>query len=159
MGAELHAAYAVMERGVRAKVRAPLFLRLIGIKTIPITLKKLYAGTLFRVSAIYLSTGITEEDLKETSTEHALELMHKHGDAIYQAVACALINSKLLGRLFTTPLARYLKENLTWKETLILLEICLVYNGVSDFMNTTRLVRALKITDPNLGQKESKKGS
>jgi hypothetical protein len=159
MSAELHAAYAVMERGVRAKVRAPLFLRLIGIKSIPITLRKLYAGTLFRVSAIYLSTGITAEDLKETSTEHALELMHKHGDAIYQAVACALINSKLLGRLFTKWLARYLKENLTLRETLLLLEICLVYNGVADFMNTTRLVRALKITDPNLGQKENTKGS
>ena len=159
MNPELHAAYAVMERGVRAKVRAPLFLRLIGIKTLPITLRKLYAGTLFRVSAIYLSTGISTEDLKETSTEHALELMQKHGDAIYQAVACALINSKLLGRLFTKPLASYLKENLTMRETQVLLELCLLYNGVSDFMNTTRLVRALKITDPNLGQSESKKGS
>jgi len=159
MNTELHAAYAVMERGVRAKVRAPLFLRLIGIKKIPITLRKLYAGTLFRVSAIYLSTGITAEDLKETTTEHALELMHKHGDAIYRAVACALINRKLLGWLFTKWLAGYLKENLSLKETLTLLEICLIYNGVSDFMSTTRLVRALKITEPNLGQKKSEKGS
>lgn len=159
MSTELHAAYAVMERGVRAKVRAPLFLRLIGIKVIPITLKKLYAGTLFRVSAFYLSTGLTTEDLKETTTEHALELMHKHGDAIYRAVACALINSKTLGWLFTKWLGRYLKENLTMRETLVLLELCLMYNGVADFMSTTRLVKALKITEPNLGQKQSEKGS
>mgnify|MGYP003667690473 CR=1 FL=1 len=159
MNTELHAAYAIMERGVRATVRAPLFLRCIGIKKIPIILRKLYAGTLFRVSALYLSTGITEEDLKEISQEKALELMNKHENAIYMAVACALINSKFLGRLFTKLLAGYLKENLTIQETMALLEICLVYNGVSDFMTTTRYVRALKITDPNLGQKEKTKGS
>lgn len=159
MSKELHAAYAVLERGVRANVRAPLFLRLIGIKKIRFTLKQLYGGTLFRVSAIYLSTGITEEDLKETTTERALELLHKHGDAIYQAVACAIINNKTLGRLFTKPLARYLKENLSLNETMMLLNICLIYNGVSDFMSITRLVRGLKITDPNLGQKTKTKGS
>jgi hypothetical protein len=159
MNTELHAAYAVLERGVRAKVRAPLFLRMLGIKTIPITLTKLYAGTLFRVSALYLSTGITEDDLKETDTEKALELMSKHGKAIYLAVACALINSKTLGRIFAKPLAGYLRESLTVRETMTLLEICLIYNGVSDFMTTTRYLRALKITDPNLGQKEKKKGS
>lgn len=157
MDTELHAANSILERGIRAKVRAPFLLRVFGIKTIPVTLHKLYAGTLMRVSAHYLATGITDEDLKEISTEKAIELMARHGRIIYRAVACALLNSRsrdwLLGRL----IAWYIRENMTVRDALLLLEVSLLYNGTSDFMTTTRYIRMMKLTDPtNLGHEKEK---
>lgn len=155
---ELHAAYSILERGVRAKVRAPLFLRLFRIKTISLTLKMLFAGTLLRVSALYLSTGIKDAQLKEMTLEESLEVLAKHGKAISRCVATAVINSQYLDWLIGRWLAGYLLRNMPWRELRTLLEYTLLYGGISDFMPTTRLVRSIKITDPqNQGQK--KKGS
>lgn len=154
---ELHAAQSILERGVRARVRAPLFLRLIGIKHLNLTLRRLYAGTLFHVSELYLMTGITEEELKEVTAEKATELMSKHGKTIAKAVACALLNGRWRIRLFSGMLGRYLMDHMAMRELVVLLEICLIHNGTSDFMNCTRYLRAMKITDPSLGQK--RKGS
>ncbi|MCH7400126.1 hypothetical protein MM236_19175 [Belliella sp. DSM 107340] len=157
---ELNAAYNILERGVRAKVRAPFFLRLFGKKTVSISIKKLYAGTLLESSACYLKTGIKEEQLKEVETEAALELMAKHGKEMTKAIAIAALNSKWKIRLFSGLLGRYLLWNMHWREIFALLEFILVYNGTSDFMHTTRLLRAMLITAPsNQGQKAKKKGS
>ncbi|MDO9554526.1 hypothetical protein [Rhodonellum sp.] len=159
MNTELHAANAILERGVRAKVRAPFFCRWIGIKNINLTLKKLYAGTLFRISAYYVQTGITEEQLKEVTAHEAILLMATHGVTISKAVACGIINSQFRGWMFTRLLAWYIRENMPNSKILMLYEICLLHNGTSDFMTITRYVRMLKITDPTgLGQK-AKKGS
>ncbi|PSL06539.1 hypothetical protein CLV48_102356 [Cecembia rubra] len=156
---ELNAAVSILERGIRAKVRAPFFLRILGRKHISIRIRKLYAGTLLECSAAYLATGIKEEELKEVDTERALELMQLHGIKIAEAVAIAALNSKWKIRMFSKMMASFLVWNMHWRELFALLEFILVYNGTSDFMNTTRLLRAAKITDPsNLGQNK-KKGS
>ena len=158
MQTELHAAYSILERGARSKVRAPLFLRLFRIKTISLTIRMLYAGTLIRASRRYLATGIKDEQLKEMTLEESLEVQAKHGNAIARCVATAVINSRYLDWILGRWLGGYLLDNLPWREIRALLEYTLVYGGISDFMPTTRLVRAVKITDPqNQGQK--KKGS
>lgn len=155
---EIHAAYSILERGIRAKVRAPLFLRLIGIKFLPLLIRRLYAGTLLKIVPHYLKTGITQEQLKEITLEEGLSLMDKHGKAISRCVAIAVVNRRYdlgLSRL----LAWYMLGYMDWREILKLLETVLIYGGIGDFMSTTRLIRGLKITDPaqKLGQK--KKGS
>lgn len=153
---EARAAKGILERGIRTKVRAPFFLRLLRIKTIPLTLRMLYGGTLFRVSEYYLSTGITSDELKEVSAERALELQAKHGKTIYRAVACALLNGRRRDWLFGKLLANHLLENMPIREALLLLEICLIHNGTADFMSITRYVRNLMITEPtNQGQKKA----
>jgi len=118
----------------------------------------LYAGTLIRASRRYLATGIKDEQLKEMTLEESLEVQAKHGNAIARCVATAVINSRYLDWILGRWLGGYLLDNLPWREIRALLEYTLVYGGISDFMPTTRLVRAVKITDPqNQGQK--KKGS
>lgn len=155
---EIRAAQGILERGIRAKVRAPFFLRLFRIKTINITLHRLYAGTLFQVSEYYLSTGITDEQLKELKTEDALGLMKKHGDAIFRCIACALLNNRLLIRWLTKPLASYLRANMHMQDALAMLEVVLLYNGTADFISITRYVRSLMITEPT-NQGHEKAGS
>lgn len=159
---ELRAAQSILERGIWAEVKAPLFLRLFGKKTLKLKVRKLYAGTLLHVAECYLSTGIKEEQLKEIESEAALELMAKHGRAICKAVAMAILNDKWKIRWLSGWLAGYLLRHLDWMRILKMLEFALVYNGTVDFMSTTRLVRAMKITDPaNQGQtkKATKRGS
>ena len=147
------AAETILQRGVKVKIAAPFFLRWIGKKTIGIRLTSPFEGTMYRVSAYYLSTGISDEKLNDLTTEEALALMAVHGKAITKAVACAILNGYWSGKLFTNFLAWYLRWHCKPQELFALTTAVLIYGGAQDFMNTTRLVRQMKMTSPNLGQK------
>ena len=150
------AAETILQRGVKVKIAAPFFLRWIGKKTITLKLTSPFEGTMYRVSAYYLSTGIKDDVLEDLSTEEALALMSVHGKAISKAVACAVLNGFWSGKLFTRILAWYLRWHCKPNELFSLISFLLVYGGASDFMNTTRSVRQMKATTPNLGQKKTK---
>lgn len=147
------AAENILQRGVKIKIGAPFFLRWFGKKTITARLTSPYLGTMHRVSAYYLSTGIKEEQLEELSTEEAIALMSIHGKTIAKAVACALLNSYWKGKFFTRLVGWYLRWHCKPRELFALTQAILVYGGAEDFMSTTRSVRAMKITSPKMGQK------
>lgn len=146
------AAENILQRGIKIKIAAPFFLRWFGKKTITAKLYSPYEGTLMRVSAYYLSTGLKDHQLDNITVENSLLLLSIHGKAISKAVACALLNGYWSGLLFTKPLAWYLRWNLKAQELFTLTYALLIYGGTSDFMSTTRLVRSMKTTSPNLGQ-------
>jgi hypothetical protein len=146
------AADTILERGVSVKVTAPFFLRWFGKKTIKLTITSPYEGTMYRVSAYYLSTGLKDHQLEDISVEESLALMAVHGKSITKAVACAVLNGYWSGKLFTNPLAWYLRWHCKPRELFALTTALLLYGGTADFMNTTRSVRMMKITQPNLGQ-------
>ncbi|NJB36390.1 hypothetical protein [Croceivirga sp. JEA036] len=148
---EMLAAQTILQRGVKFKIAAPFFIRWLK-KSVTITVTAPYYGTLLRISAYYLSTGLKDEKLDQLSVEESLQIMAVHGTTIAKAVACAMLNGNWSGRLFTKPLAWYLKWHCKPAELLALTSALLVYGGSADFMSTTRLVRSLKVTTPNLGQ-------
>ncbi len=143
----------LLHRGARMKMRAPFFLRWIGKKTLSLTVRSPYEGTMHRVAAYYLKTGLKEEQLEDISHEEALSLWVAHGKTICKAIACAWLNGYWSGMLLTKPLAWYIKWHCKPKELFGLVTIILLYGGTADFMSTTRSVRMMKMTSPNLGQK------
>ncbi len=147
------AAETILQRGVKVKVAAPFFLRWIGKKTINLTLTSPFEGTMYRVSAYYLSMGIADEKLEDITTEEALVLMSVHGKTISKAVACAILNGYWSGKLFTRFLGWYLRWHCKPRELFALITAVIIYGGTQDFMNTTRSVREMKATSPNLGQR------
>ncbi|MAO42161.1 hypothetical protein [Leeuwenhoekiella sp.] len=146
------AAQTILHRGVKVKVAAPFFLRWFGKRTIALKLTSPYEGTMYRVAAYYLSTGLKDHKLENTSTEEALALMSLHGKSISKAVACAILNGYWSGKLFTRLLAWYLRWHCKPRELFALTTALLIYGGTADFMSTTRSVRKMKLTTPNLGQ-------
>jgi hypothetical protein len=155
---ERHTADLILKRGVRLELRAPLFLRLLGKKTLKLTVTSPFEGTLQRVSRYYLSTGIKSEELDNISHEQALGLMLVHGPQITKAVACAWLNGWISGWLFTRPLAWYMRWHARPEDILVIATMILLYGGVSDFMNTTRSVRMMKTTSPRI-EGQARKGS
>ena len=146
------AAETILQRGVKVKIAAPFFLRWIGKKTVTLRLTSPFEGTMYRVSAYYLSTGIKDHQLEDISTEEALALMSVHGKTISKAVACAILNGYWSGKLFTRFLGWYLRWHCKPRELFALVTAVLIYGGTQDFMSTTRSVRQMKATTPNLGQ-------
>jgi len=145
------AAETILNRGVKVKIAAPRFMRWLK-KTITIRLRSPYEGTMYRVAAYYLSTGIKEQDLTNITVEESLALMAVHGKAITKAVACAILNGYWSGLLFTKPFAWYLRWHCKPQELFALTTAILIYGGTQDFTNTTRSVRLMKLTTPRTGQ-------
>lgn len=143
----------LLHRGARMKMRAPFFFRWFGVKTISLTIRSPYEGTMHRVASYYLSTGIKSEQLNDITHEDALALWAAHGKTICKAVACAWLNGYWAGKLFTYPLALYILWHCTPKELFGMTALILLYGGTADFMNITRSVRMMKMTTPKLGQK------
>lgn len=152
-GAEKLATDLILKRGARLKMRSPFFLRWFGKKYIHLTISSPYEGTLMRVARYYLSTGLSLEEINNTTVEEALSIMSVHGKAIELAVATAWLNGYWSGKLFTRPLAWYIRWHCTAQEVMTVAGLILLYGGVKDFMITTRSVHYLKVTEPNLGQK------
>lgn len=149
---ELHAAETLLQRGVKVRARAPLLLRLLGKRTIVLTLRQPTGGALLRMGQWYLRCGIPQEQLEQMSVENALLFGLRYSNNIYNALACLLLVDKRITWLLMRPLANYLRESLTAKDALGLLSMSILYGGINDFMNTTRLVKSRMITSPNLGQ-------
>lgn len=153
MATELRAAETILQRGVKVKARAPLLLRMIGIKRLTLTLRNPTSGTLMRVASYYLRTGLTAQKLNEVTAEEAMAIMVVHGKGLRRAVATAFLNGWLSGSLFVRPMAWYLKWHFTEEAICTMMDMLISYGGLKDFMTTTRYVRGMKITAPNLGQK------
>lgn len=149
---EKRTADVLLQKGVKIKVRSPWFMRLFT-KTITLTVSSLFEGTIHRVARYYLATGITQEQLDNITIEQAFMLMKHHGRNFNKAVACAVLNGYVKGWLFVRPLAWYLRWHSKPNEILALLNYILLYSGIEDFMNTTKLVRKMKLTQPKTGQK------
>ncbi len=151
---EKAAAETILQRGVNFRIAAPWYIKWFK-KTVPITLRSPYQGTLMRASAYYLSTGLKDHQLEDITVEQSLALMSVHGKALSMAVATSVLNGYWKGKIFTKMLARYLRWNLTAQQMAALVSTILIYGGTSDFMDTTRSVRMMKMTTPKLGQKEN----
>ena len=149
---EQYAADTILQKGVKVKIPAPFFIRWFR-KTITLMLTSPFEGTMHRVAHYYLSTGITMDIIEGLTTEKALALQVKHSKTISKAVAVAILNNYWTGKLFTKPLAWYLRWHLTAKELYVLTTTLLVFGGVQDFINTTKSVRKMKLTTPRVGPK------
>lgn len=156
---ESHAADLLLRRGVRLQMRAPFFMRWLGKKTVSLTVRSPYEGTLARVAKYYLSTGITLAQLDDITHEQALVMMLQHGKAITKAVAVGWLNGWISGLLFVRPLSWYMRWHCKPQEVLTIAMILLLYGGVSDFMSTTRSVRMMKVTTPKAEMGQMMKGS
>jgi hypothetical protein len=159
MNAELRTTELMLERGVRVPIRSPFFMRWLGKKQIYLTVTSPLEGALMAAAEQYLRTGLTLEELEDCTAEQALSILRTHGKAIERAVACVWLNGYWSIKLFARLLAWYLRWHCEPRHLLYVIQVVLIYGGVQDFMTTTRSVRLLKVTEPNLGQSKKTKGS
>ena len=150
---EQFAADTILQRGVKVNIPAPLLFRIVGKKTIGVTVTSPFEGTMHRVASYYLSTGLTTDQLEGITIEQALELHIKHGKAISKAIAVAILNGYITGYLFTKILAKYLRWHCKPAELYSLTTLLIIHGGIQDFINTTKSVRTMTtITQPRKGQ-------
>lgn len=150
---ESFAAETLLEKGVRVPIPAPFFFRWFGKKQITVRLYQPCFGTLLRISRYYLTTGVTEDQLKEINQEGAMMLCRDHGKTFSKIVATAMLNGFISGTIFTRPLAWVLLWSLKPELICGLIRLLVIFGGTAPFMSIIRSVNQMKITAPNLSQK------
>lgn len=149
---EHKAANILLKRGVKVPVTAPLFFRLLGKKTLNLTVSAPTTHTLIIIAEKFLSLRI--QGTEDLSLPNSFELLKLHGKTMTEIVAACILNDhkKMWRHRF---LADFLAKRLTAEELSYLFHLIIVYGGVEDFINTIRLTEAMRITKPmNLSPEE-----
>lgn len=141
---EQHAAEILLDRGVAWEVPAPGICRIIGVRKIKISLKALKLGTLLEVSRRYAALNIKTEDLEKDPWK----LINKNLIQVCRIVAVCVLNSRLKIKLFTRPLAHFIRWRFTGNMLLEVMIFVANFSGLLSFTSTIGLIRDLRITAP-----------
>jgi hypothetical protein len=147
---EILAAETLLENGVSLGIDSPLFFRVLGVKRLKIYQPSL--GNRIRISKLYLEMGITDEMLVETTQVDAEDLLQKNALRCCRIIALCMFRGRYLPILLNSIIANWLIHRMDSKQVMTLIQVIVSLSGTVDFMNTTRYIRALKITSPKLGQ-------
>lgn len=136
----------LLERGVRFKIPAPFFLRLVGKKKVGVTIRPIKFGTLLAMSRLSAELNADIDTISDGSINQAMEMVQKHGATLTEWVATAILNRKGLIKRFSKPLGRYLGWKLTPAKLSELFMLVVLLCGIQDFTNTIRYLNTLNLT-------------
>lgn len=149
MNIEQQAAARLLDKGIKVRATAPLFLRLFGKKQVAFVVRQPFLGTLYRISAIFLEMGISDERLGEIGGENIHLLITQHGRALAKIAALAILNGKWRGRVFGRLFGNWLFWKLNSVQLLTICQVLAAITGTEAFTNTIGLVRTMKMTEPS----------
>lgn len=144
---ETKAVEALLNNGVKFEIDAR---GLAGIfrKKHTFLLKQAYLGTLLLLSKYYLKVGFDEQKLTDDPLGASRLEITKSAKTLAKIAAIGMLNSKWKIRLFARPLAKWLLWRLTPQKLYELSMTIVVLNNTGDFMNSIRLMSALRVTAP-----------
>lgn len=142
------AAERIIESGVRVPIPAPLFLRLLGKKTIGLLIRQPYLGTLTHISQLTLKAGFDFSNIDKGEMEAVHKLIIEHTGTMCRIVSVTVLNSRLKIKLFGRWMAGWLKWKLKSRKLAEIIMTIILLSGVQDFTNSIRLIRSLKVTAP-----------
>ena len=146
---ELKACKLMLDMGVAVPVRPLKYLYRKG-KSCRVVMRTPYAGTILRIDRLYLSLGVTYEELKEYSYEQNAGFMQKHGKTVSRMVAYTLVRGWLAGWLLNRPVAWWLRwrvHPMMMQEAMFQMLSMLDKEG---FRDTIRLAQKMNLMKPNL---------
>jgi hypothetical protein len=147
MNIEQTAAETLLNKGIKVPVTAPLLLRVFGKDQLRLTITQPFLGTLYRISAVYLSTGLTGADIDALNEANAHHLFTDHGRQLARIAALGWLNGYWRGRLLSGMVARWLYWHLTPLQLLTLANVLVLLSSTQAFTNTIRLAASMRMTN------------
>lgn len=154
-------ALALLDRGIKFRIPAPLILMLFRKKTISITVKRLYLGTLIYLSAleeiapleavkVTAAHKTTIKNMGSKPKSLPIKAIVENHRAVCDSIAACLLNSRFKIVLFSKLLGRHLRRSCTPDQIQELAMWLFVYGRPEAFTNTTRYLRTMRVTKPRL---------
>lgn len=151
---EKQVANILLERGVKVQLKAPLFLRWFGKKTVTYVVKAPTIRTLVKIADVSLDVPVNFD--KEINIQQATKVVQQHGKKMSKIAALAILNSPAKNYKLNV-LTNFLYKNMSAAELYYIYQMMLMYGGYEDFINIIRFTQATRITKPmNLSQNEKR---
>lgn len=144
---ESRAVEALLSEGVKFEIKTKGLVRIFK-KTHTFHLRQSYLGTLLMLSKYYLKVGFDEKKLTDDPLGESRHEITKSAKTLAMIAAIGMLNNKWKIRFFARPLAKWLLWRLTPQKLYELSMTIVVLNNTGDFMNSIRLMSALRITAP-----------
>ena len=144
---EKRAVEILLNEGVKFEIDARGLVRIFKKKH-KFHLRQAYLGTLLLLSKYYLKVGFDEQKITDDPLGASRLEITKSAKTLAMISAIGMLNSKWKVRLFARPLAKWLLWRLTPQKLYELSMTIVVLNNTGDFMNSIRLMSALRITAP-----------
>lgn len=147
---EIKTVDTILDKGVRAPIPSPLFLRMLGVRHIRVTVRRPTINAMLRISRLYLQLGIKED---AQDWPEWMAMMASTGKDVSRIVAVGMLRDSWRCALFSRPLAAYMREHMDLRQLAELSVLLVTCSGVQDFMNTIKFLKLMKITEAkNLSQ-------
>lgn len=150
MDARLEAANAILDRGVRFRLPAPFYKRL--LKRDYKTIRHLRAGTILEIARV-----ITESGIENAITLGDYEQLAQTVEPCARCIAIAILNDRRSIEKRTDKLTKELMWKVSAASIVEIFTKIALMNRVADFMNITRFfwIQTTTMMNPkNLGQDE-----
>lgn len=144
---EIKTVDTILDQGVRVPIPAPFFLKWIGIKTIPVVVKRPVIGNMLRISRMYVALKVDDAS-KDTDWRNWIDVFVRTAKPASRIVAIGMLRGRIRGWLFCRPLAWWLRWHLNTVQLAELAALLVSLSGVQDFMNTITFLRGMKMTTP-----------
>lgn len=147
--AEQNEANVLIEKGVKFTVKKQSFLKYFSKnKERNFFIEQPFLGTLDIISALFLSINFDEKLLDENFLAASKELVSKSVKTCALVVAVSVLNSKLKIKLFSKILAQYFLWRMRPSDLVKMSIIIHKINNYGDFINSIRLMSAIRTTAP-----------
>ena len=146
---EYKACKLMLDMGVAIPVR-PLKYLYRKKKPCRVVMRTPYAGTVMRINRLYLSLGVTYEELKGYTFEQNASFVAKHGKTISRMVAYTLVRGWLAGLLLNRLVAWWLRGRVhpVMLQEAMFQMLTMLDKG--DFPVIIKLAQKMNLMKPNL---------
>ncbi|MEJ5316783.1 MAG: hypothetical protein WHS63_07230 [Tenuifilum sp.] len=150
------AADVLLDRGVRVKLPAPFWYRIVGVRHKSYILRRPKLGTLIAMSRIASGIDVDFDKLDEGNIQEAYRVVAEHGDRVAEFIAVALLNNRHAIERHAVSLARRIAWGISPDRLAEVFSLVVVLSGVQDFLSTIRFVSQTNVMRATiLSQKES----
>lgn len=152
------AADRILDKGVRVSVSSPLFLRLFGVKKIPLVLRATRYGTQILLAKRMLGIDVNFEKLAAGDIDEARRLLATYGVLVSRIIAFVVIDRWWLIPIATRPLAWYIRTHAELNDVANMLVIAQLINNPSGFTSAITLTRKsaeMTLAAKNVSQEET----
>jgi len=122
-----------------------------------ITMKRPYMSGQLRVARIYLSMGVTSEEMKKYTKEEEMKFLLEHGKSVSRIVAYAICQGYIARHLFVGLTAWFVRNFVEHKYLMVAFRTFVRLMGTDPFINIIRSVERANPMKLRLSQK--RKGS
>jgi len=144
---EQKAVNTLLSQGVKFEIDARGLVRIFKKKH-SFMLRQAYLGTLLMLSKYYLKVGFDEKKLVDDPLGVSRMEITRTAKTLAMIAAIGILNNKTKIKLFARPFARWLLWRLTPNKLYELSMTIVVLNNTGDFINSIRLMSALRVTAP-----------